>query len=246
MLSYHTREEVMNNQHNQLNDLKIPAHIAIVMDGNGRWAKSLGKRRLSGHKAGVAALRQCVENCAQLGVRYLTVFAFSSENWKRPISEVNGIMRLFVKAIQSELPKLNQNQIALRFIGDTEKLPSDVLESMKKVNDVQLDEPCLTLIVALNYGGRWDILQAAQTMQDKGIAYTEENFAKCLATSCYAPEPDLFIRTGGELRISNFLLWQVAYAELYFTSRLWPDFGKQDLMDAIIAYTRRERRFGAI
>lgn len=246
MLSYHTREEIMNSQHNQLTDLKIPAHIAIVMDGNGRWAKSLGKRRLSGHKAGVVALRHCVENCAQLGVRYLTVFAFSSENWRRPISEVNGIMRLFVKAIQSELPKLNQNHIALRFIGDTQKLPGDVLESMRKVNEVQLGNPRLTLIVALNYGGRWDILQAAQTMQDKGIEYTEENFEKCLATSSYAPEPDLFIRTGGELRISNFLLWQIAYAELYFTDRLWPEFGKQDLMDAIIAYSQRERRFGAI
>lgn len=226
--------------------LEIPAHVAIVMDGNGRWAQQHGYPRLKGHAAGVRALQNCVKSCASFGVRYLTAFAFSSENWRRPDDEVQGIMRLFIEAIHSETRELRQQNIQLRFIGDKNHLAPDVLQAMEATQNVVFENPRLTLLIAMNYGGRWDITQAAQAVHDEGLAFTEENLQKKLVTSLYAPEPDLIIRTGGETRLSNFLLWQAAYAEFYFTPTLWPDFKKEDLAAAIESYSKRERRFGAI
>lgn len=231
-------------QFNALDD--YPKHIAIVMDGNGRWAKKNGKPRLIGHAAGVKALRRCVMNCVKHNIPYLTVFAFSSENWRRPVEEVNGIMSLFMKAMKSELPELNRNGVELRFIGNRVGLPVKVTKSMAAAEEKVAKNHKMTLVIAMNYGGRWDILQAAQQLSESGLAFTEENLAQSLDTTKYTPEPDLIIRTGGETRISNFLLWQAAYAELYFTDRLWPDFSEDDLLDAIQSYAGRERRFGAL
>lgn len=223
-----------------------PKHIAIVMDGNGRWAKQHGKPRLIGHAAGVKALRRCVINCVQYQIPYLTVFAFSSENWRRPIEEITGIMNLFIKAVQSELPELNRNGVQIRFIGDRKELSPSVNRAMQKAEQMSVKELKMTLVIAMNYGGRWDITQAAQQLQQSGQPIDEENLAKNLDTRKFTPDPDLLIRTGGEMRISNFLLWQAAYAELYFSKTLWPDFSEKDLLDAIHNYACRERRFGAL
>lgn len=236
----------MNASQNFITSQDQPKHIAIVMDGNGRWAKKNGKPRLIGHAAGVKALRRCVTNCVKHQIPYLTVFAFSSENWRRPIEEVSGIMNLFMKAMKSELPELNRNGVELKFIGDRSGLPSGVIKSMAAAEAKTVQNPKMTLVIAMNYGGRWDILQAAQRLNESGQALTEENLAQNLDTTKYTPEPDLIIRTGGEMRISNFLLWQAAYAELYFTERLWPDFSEEDLVKAIESYAGRERRFGAL
>lgn len=224
----------------------LPQHIAIVMDGNGRWAQEHGQPRLIGHSAGVKALRRCVEACVKYGIRYLTVFAFSSENWRRPADEVNGIMALFVQAIQTELAELHRNGVNLRFIGDKQGLPSDVLQAMEEGEQLNVQSNQLTLIIAMNYGGRWDIMQAARQLAETGLDITEQALAERMATAVCGPDPDLIIRTGGELRISNFLLWQAAYAELYFTERLWPDFSEADLLEALRDYAQRERRFGAL
>ncbi|MGL4668528.1 MAG: polyprenyl diphosphate synthase [Saezia sp.] len=226
--------------------LNVPTHIAIVMDGNGRWAQQHSLPRLHGHSAGVKALKDCVKSCLSLGVRYLTAFAFSSENWRRPDDEVQGIMRLFIEAIRSEAKELQEQNIQLCFIGNRALLAPDVLQAMEETESFVLDQPRLTLLIAINYGGRWDIMQAAQVLHDKGLPFTEENLQENLITFLQAPDPDLIIRTGGEMRISNFLLWQAAYAELYFTPILWPDFKKEDLVTAIESYCRRERRFGAL
>ena len=226
--------------------LDIPNHIAIVMDGNGRWAEQNGFPRLKGHSAGVQVLNECVQSCVALGVRYLTAFAFSSENWRRPDDEVQGIMQLFIEAIHSEAEELYRQNIQLCIIGDKSSLSSDVMKAMKETERFALKAPRMTLLVAMNYGGRWDISQAAQALHDEELPFTEENLQKKLVTSPYAPEPDLIIRTGGEMRLSNFLLWQAAYAELYFSPTLWPDFKKDDLLAAIKSYSQRERRFGAL
>ena len=186
--------------------LDIPAHVAIVMDGNGRWAQQHGYPRLKGHATGVKALHECVRSCVSFGVRYLTAFAFSSENWRRPDDEVQGIMRLFVEAIHSEAQELQEQNIQLRFIGNKAHLASDVLQAMEATECELLESPRLTLLVAMNYGGRWDVVQAAQALHDEGLIFTEENLQKKLVTTLYAPEPDLLIRTGGEMRLSNFLL----------------------------------------
>lgn len=216
------------------------------MDGNGRWAKQLGKPRLSGHSAGVKSLKRCVELCVQYNIRYLTAFAFSSENWRRPVDEVQGIMKLLISAIRTEAKTLFENEVELRFIGNREALSAKIQAAMKEVEERRVAAPKMTLIIALNYGGRWDILQAAQKIADHHLEWTEENLERFLTTAPDIPDPDLIIRTGGEMRISNFLLWQAAYAELYFSSKLWPDFDQSDLLLAITEYTKRERRFGAL
>lgn len=233
-------------QNNILTDKTVPQHIAVIMDGNGRWAQQHGRPRLEGHAAGVRALQNCVKSCVSLGVRYLTAFAFSSENWRRPEDEVNGIMQLFIQAIHSETVELRRQNIQLCFIGDQSQLAPDVIQAMKQSEYDVLGAPTLTLIIAMNYGARWDIVQAAKALHDEGLPFDECNLQKKLVTSLYSPEPDLIIRTGGEERLSNFLLWQAAYSELYFTPTLWPDFAKDDLILAINSYSQRERRFGAL
>ena len=226
--------------------LTIPKHIAIIMDGNGRWAQQHGLPRLKGHAAGVDTLRDSVKLCASYGVQYLTAFAFSSENWRRPNEEVQGIMQLFLEALQTEVQELNKQKIALRFVGDSSLLGKDVLKAMRKVEANAISQPRLTLIIAMNYGGRWDIIQAAKALHDEGLDFNEENLEEKLMTSSISPDPDLLIRTGGEMRVSNFMLWQAAYSELYFTPTLWPDFKEADLLKAIESYSKRERRFGAL
>jgi undecaprenyl diphosphate synthase len=225
----------------------IPRHIAIIMDGNGRWAKKRLLPRVAGHKRGVESVRGTVRRCAELGVEYLTLFAFSSENWRRPADEVKFLMQLFITALEHEVEKLHRNGVRFRVIGDLsrfdERLVRLIQESEKKTENNQK----LTLTVAANYGGRWDLLQAMNRMlaehPARSESYSEADLAPYLSMY-YAPEPDLFIRTGGEQRISNFLLWQLAYTELYFTDKLWPDFDAAALDEAILSYQKRERRFG--
>lgn len=223
----------------------MPQHVAIVMDGNGRWARRQQLPRLNGHAAGVPALRRCVAACLERGIRYLTVFAFSSENWRRPQEEVAGLMSLFVQAMQSQLADLHSSGVRLRFVGERSGLPPDVVGTITSSEALTTDNTALTLIIALNYGGRWDIVQAAKNVVAQGQELTEATLERALDTA-FAPAPDLLIRTGGEQRLSNFLLWQAAYAELYFTERLWPDFTATDLDEAIGDYAGRERRFGAV
>jgi len=227
---------------------EVPRHIAIIMDGNGRWAKQRHLPRFAGHKRGVEAVRAVVRACAERGVKFLTLFAFSSENWRRPAEEVALLMQLFRSALSSEVDKLHRNGIRLRVVGDLEPFDPRMRALIAQAEDLTADNSGLTLTIAANYGGRWDILQAlARLLRDmpadalRGI--DEARIAERLSMS-YAPEPDLFIRTGGEQRVSNFLLWQLAYTELYFTDTLWPDFDSAALDAAIASYARRERRFG--
>ncbi|HEX7644933.1 MAG TPA: polyprenyl diphosphate synthase [Burkholderiaceae bacterium] len=224
----------------------VPRHIAMIMDGNGRWATKRFLPRVAGHVKGVEAVRGVVEACAKRGVEYLTLFAFSSENWRRPAEEVSLLMRLFVTALEREVGKMHANGIRLKVVGDLSrfepKLQGMIADAMQKTEN----NTRLTVTVCANYGGRWDILQAMEKMlrDHPGMqAPTEEDLAPYLALA-YAPEPDLFIRTGGEERISNFLLWQLAYSELYFTDTYWPDFDAAELDKAIASYQNRERRFG--
>jgi undecaprenyl diphosphate synthase len=231
----------------------IPRHVAIVMDGNGRWATSRKLPRVAGHKRGVDAVREAVTACAELGVEYLTLFAFSSENWRRPQDEVSTLMQLFILALEREVGKLHSNGIRLRVIGALEAFEPRIQELVRRAEERTQDNKGLTLTIAANYGGRWDILQAAQKLaaarvaQGGGaaleVAFSEEDLAPYLSMA-YAPEPDLFIRTGGDQRISNFLLWQLAYTELYFTEEFWPDFNANTLKRAIAEFQQRERRFG--
>jgi len=224
----------------------VPRHVAIIMDGNGRWARGRMLPRIAGHRRGVEAVRETVRTCAERGVGYLTLFAFSSENWRRPQEEVALLMQLFQAALSSEVEKLHRNGVRLKVVGDTGRFDPKIRALIEQGERLTAANAGLTLTIAANYGGRWDILQAlsrlsrAQPLQGE---LREEMLAPYLAMS-YAPEPDLFIRTGGEQRISNFLLWQLAYSELYFTDTLWPDFGPAALDDAIASYRNRERRFG--
>ena len=251
---------------------EVPRHIAIIMDGNGRWAKQRFMPRVAGHKRGVESVRETVKACGELGVEYLTLFAFSSENWRRPVDEVSVLMQLFIRALESEVAKLHTNGIRFKVVGDLSAFDSRIRDLIASGEALTKDNEKLTLTVAANYGGRWDILQAAnkahrtkrqqirasQTENARNGAPTlefdetsavpaeeisEADLAANLSMS-YAPEPDLFIRTGGEERISNFLLWQLAYTEFYFTPELWPDFGRAGLLKAIDSYRARERRFG--
>jgi undecaprenyl diphosphate synthase len=221
----------------------VPNHIAIVMDGNGRWATKRFLPRLAGHKQGVNSLKRCVKACAVRGVSVLTVFAFSSENWQRPADEVSGLMDLLVMAIASEVQQLKRDGVRLRFVGDRSGLSEKVVAGLAQAEADTKGNTRLTLNVCFNYGGRWDIVQAAESLRVLGKPVTEESLGAAMAMA-HVPDPDLFIRTGGEQRISNFLLWQSAYSEFYFSDSLWPEFDEAALDLAIEAYQRRERRFG--
>jgi len=229
---------------------KLPRHIAIIMDGNGRWAKEKGKDRLFGHYNGVESVRNIVEGCAELGISYLTLYAFSTENWDRPKDEVSGLMELLVKTIRNEVATLNKNNIRLHVIGNTDLLPPDAHNELNEACEETKKNTGLNLIMALSYSSRWEILNAvksiAKEVSDGKIdanQITDEVFQQHLCTANF-PDPELMIRTSGEYRISNFLLYQLAYSELYFTDTLWPDFRKENLYEALLNYQMRERRFG--
>lgn len=229
---------------------KLPAHIAIIMDGNGRWAKSKGKFRIFGHKNGVKAVREVSEACAEIGVKNLTLYAFSTENWNRPKAEVNALMELLVKTISSETKTLMKNDIRLNAIGDLKSLPKSCLKELNEAMEKTASNTRMNLILALSYSAKWDIINSvksiAQKVKSEKISISdinEELFTSELSTRKW-PHPELLIRTSGEHRISNFLLWELAYSEFYFTSTLWPDFTKEDLYKAIVDYQQRERRFG--
>ena len=225
----------------------LPKHVAIIMDGNGRWARKRFLPRFAGHKRGVETVRESVKYCLKRGIGYLTLFAFSSENWRRPEEEVSLLMQLFVRALQHEVAKLDRHGVRLRIVGDLSRFDPALQSLIVDAERQTAGNDRLTLTIAANYGGRWDILQAANRLSlahpDKAGAWCEADLAPYLAMS-YAPEPDLFIRTGGEQRISNFLLWQLAYSEFYFTDILWPEFDSDAFAAAICSYQQRERRFG--
>ncbi len=224
----------------------MPRHIAMIMDGNGRWATKRFLPRVAGHVKGVEAVRDIVEACALRGVEYLTLFAFSSENWRRPADEVSFLMKLFISALEREVARMHVNSIRLRVIGDLSRFDEPLQKMIADAERKTANNSRLTLTICANYGGRWDILQAVNKMTSAHpgqTEFSEEQLAPHLAMA-YAPEPDLFIRTGGEERISNFLLWQLAYSELYFTDTYWPDFDAAALDLAIASYQKRERRFG--
>ena len=223
--------------------LIVPRHVAIVMDGNGRWAKKRFLPRIAGHKQGVDALSGCVKACMERGIAVLTVFAFSSENWNRPSDEVSGLMDLLILALAKQVPSLNKNGVQLHFVGDRRRLSKKVQIGLVQAESSTAANRRLIFNVCFNYGGRWDIAQAAQKLADRGEAITEQSMDQAMALA-HVPDPDLLIRTGGELRISNFMLWQAAYSELYFSDKLWPEFGEAELDEAISAYSSRERRFG--
>jgi undecaprenyl diphosphate synthase len=224
----------------------VPRHIAIIMDGNGRWAKRRLMPRVAGHRKGVEALRGVIRACAERGVSHLTVFAFSSENWRRPQEEVTLLMELFMRALENEVARLHENEIRFRVIGDLSGFSERIQALIRDAEALTCNNTRLTFTVAANYGGRWDIVQAVKKLMATGTAAEDVNEAALAQQLSMAevPEPDLFIRTGGEQRISNFLLWQLAYAELYFTDALWPDFDSAALDEAIASYRNRERRFG--
>lgn len=227
-----------------------PRHIAIIMDGNGRWAQKRMMPRIIGHRAGVKTVRTIVESCSQLGIEVLTLFAFSSENWRRPKDEVSLLMKLFMATLQTEINRLHENNIRLRFIGDIS--PFDIKLQQKIADGVlkTVNNTGLTLVIAANYGGRWDLAEAAKAIAADvlsgkvAVVDINESLMNQHLVLADVPEPDLFIRTGGEQRISNFLLWQLAYTELYFTETLWPDFDQSALAEAITSYQGRQRRFG--
>lgn len=221
----------------------VPHHIAIVMDGNGRWATRRFLPRLAGHKQGVDSLRRCVRACVQRGVSVLTVFAFSSENWNRPADEVSGLLELLAMALTREVPQLRKDGVRLHFVGERAGLSAKVIDGLAQAEVATADNTRLVLNVCFNYGGRWDIAQAAAALAARGEPITESSLHASLGLA-HVPDPDLVIRTGGEMRISNFLLWQAAYSELFFSDRLWPDFDEAALDEAIAAYASRERRFG--
>jgi undecaprenyl diphosphate synthase len=240
----------MSSLKDHINSEFLPKHIAVIMDGNGRWAKNHGKPRVFGHKNGVNAVREITEAAAELGVEHLTLYAFSSENWNRPKLEISALMGLLIETVKKELKTLNKNDIRLNAIGDIEHLPSKTREALLFGIENTKSNQRMTLNLALNYGARQEILHGIQSIVEEIINgkmdisdISEESFSKALFTN-NIPDPDLMIRTSGEMRISNFLLWQSAYTELYFTPVLWPDFKKEHLYEAIVEYQKRERRFG--
>jgi undecaprenyl diphosphate synthase len=222
---------------------KLPNHVAIVMDGNGRWAQKRWLPRVAGHKQGVDALREVVQACIERGVPVLSVFAFSSENWNRPVEEVSSLMDLLAMALAREVPSLEKNGVRLYFPGNRSGLSARVVQGLEAAERATAHNHRLVLNVCFNYGGRWDMAQAARRLLEQGAEITEENLSSAMALS-HVGDPDLLIRTGGELRISNFLLWQCAYTELVFTDCLWPDFDAAELDRALVEFARRERRFG--
>lgn len=223
----------------------LPTHIAIIMDGNGRWAKEKSLPRLQGHLAGVNTVRRVTEYCREFNIKYLTLYAFSRENWDRPKEEVEGLMSLFSKVIKEEIDELKRNRIRVRFMGNLNEVPNDVRKSALLIQNQTKNADKLDLILAFNYSGRSEIIEAANKAIKKGKKLTEKSFRKFLFLPDI-PDPDLFIRTSGELRISNFMLYQIAYTELFFTDKLWPDFDKSDFIQALNSYKKRERRFGTI
>lgn len=236
----------------KINLEKLPRHIAVIMDGNGRWAKKHGKPRVFGHRNGVKAVRETTEAAAELGVEYMTLYAFSTENWNRPQFEVNALMALLVETIHKEVSTLNKNNIRLKAIGDLERLPTRSYKALLKGIESTKNNTRMTLVLALNYSAKWEIMQAVKSIAAKSAEQqlnpediSEAIFENELSTAGF-PDPELLIRTSGENRISNFLLWQIAYSELYFTSVLWPEFRKEQLYEAIIDFQNRERRFGKI
>jgi undecaprenyl diphosphate synthase len=238
------------NYKEKINPEALPKHVAVIMDGNGRWAKQKGMLRTFGHQNGVKAVRETVEACAELGIKYLTLYAFSTENWNRPKYEINALMELLVNTISKEKETLNKNKIRLLSIGDLGSLPSDCYAQLKEAMDDTSSNDHMSLVLALSYSGRWEIINAVRNLAEqsrKGTLNPEdinEGMFSGQLTTAGIPDPELLIRTSGEFRISNFLLWQIAYSELYFTSKLWPDFRKEDLHEAIYSYQNRERRFG--
>ncbi len=234
------------------NSSAIPKHVAVVMDGNGRWAEKRLQPRIFGHRAGVKSVRATVEACARAGVDVLTLFAFSSENWQRPAEEVTGLMELFLRSVRSEAEQLHSDGVRLRFVGELSRFAEPLKQEMKELVTLTAANSRLSLNIAVNYGGRWDIAQAARRLSEDvrdgfltASDITETSMQPYLALADL-PEVDLFIRTGGEMRISNFLLWQIAYAELYFTPTLWPDFDAEALHAALNEFAQRQRRFGKI
>lgn len=231
---------------------KLPEHIAIIMDGNGRWAKKKGRQRIFGHQNGVKAVRETAEAAAEIGIKYLTLYAFSTENWKRPQKEVDALMHLLVKTINKETKTLNKNNIRLLAIGDLKSLKKNCYNELMEAIDNTANNTRMNLVLALSYSARWEIINAikniAQDVKNNNIQIEDinQNLFTSFLTTSKIPDPELLIRTSGEARISNFLLWQIAYTEFYFTPTLWPDFRKEDLYQAIIDFQNRERRFGKI
>ncbi|MGN0069523.1 MAG: isoprenyl transferase [Prevotella sp.] len=239
---------------NVLDRNNIPEHIAIIMDGNGRWATEKGKPRSYGHQAGVETVRRITSECVRLGVKYLTLYTFSTENWNRPADEISALMGLVLSSLEDEI--FMKNNVRFRVIGDMQRLPGDVQDKLRETMQHTADNDAMTMVVALSYSSRWEIMQAVrETVRevletgkctDMGKLedmLTEEMFCKHLETS-FMPDPDLLIRTGGEMRISNYLLWQIAYSELYFCNTYWPDFNEDNLHEAIVSYQKRQRRYG--
>lgn len=227
--------------------VQVPRHIAIIMDGNGRWARKRLMPRVAGHAKGVDSVREVVRTCLDNKVEYLTLFAFSSENWRRPKDEVSFLMQLFIKSLKGEIERIHRNNIRLRVVGDLSRFDKPLVDMVRESEALTAGNTAMNLTICANYGGRWDIMQAAnrlaQAQPEKCGHWTEADLSPYLAMA-HTPEPDLFIRTGGEERISNFMIWQLAYTELYFTDRLWPEFDARTLDAAIVSYRRRERRFG--
>lgn len=228
----------------------LPAHVAVIMDGNGRWAKQHGLPRIAGHRRGLESVRTMVKACADYKIPYLTLFAFSSENWKRPTAEVNLLMDLFANALEQKARRLHDNNVCLRIVGETTRFSPKIRMLIQRAETLTRGNTGLRLTIAANYGGRWDVTQACRRIirdvtagKLKAEDVNEDTIARCLATA-YLPEPDLFIRTGGEQRVSNFLLWQLAYTELYFTETLWPAFDRDEFEHALASFAKRERRFG--
>jgi undecaprenyl diphosphate synthase len=229
---------------------KLPQHIAIIMDGNGRWAKQKGKVRVFGHQNGVKAVKETIEAAAELGINFITLYAFSTENWSRPKYEVDALMQLLVKTINSETKTLNKNNIRLLAIGDLESLPKNCKNELMEAMNSTSQNTRTTLVLALSYSSKWEIIDAVKQISLKvknneiSIDDIDQNLFSSFLNTSSIPDPELLIRTSGEYRISNFLLWQIAYSELYFTEKLWPDFRKEDLYEAIVDFQSRERRFG--
>ncbi len=235
---------------NKIDSLKLPQHVAVIMDGNGRWAKKKGNQRIFGHKNGVAAVRETVEAAAEIGIKYLTLYAFSTENWNRPKAEVNALMHLLISSLNSEVETLTKNNVRLLTIGDTQSLPLNVAAQLNETIKLTSKNTGLSLVLALSYSGRWEIVKAFKDFGNKVKSgeinpdQINEKSINNLLQSSFMPDPELLIRTSGEYRISNFLLWQIAYTELYFPETLWPDFRKKDFFNAILDFQKRERRFG--
>jgi undecaprenyl diphosphate synthase len=236
----------------KINTDKLPLHVAIIMDGNGRWARKKGKLRIFGHQNGVKAVRETTEAAAELGIKYLTLYAFSTENWNRPQTEVDALMELLVHTISQELPTLNKNDIRLLAIGDLKSLPGNCYNELSEAIENTSGNKRMSLVLALSYSSKWELTDAVKKIAKqvesgtlKADNITEQTITANLNTAAI-PDPELLIRTSGENRISNFLLWQIAYAELYFSPKLWPDYRKEDLYEAIIDYQQRERRFGMV